>query len=353
MALEHMDHTARASLIERLQNLVAKEHAPWFRWVFALTLFAVAFTLRLELDSTLPAGFPYLTFFPAVIVATLVSGLWPGVVSAVLGGLASWYFFIAPTYSFGLTPGALLALAFYTFIVTVDILIIHTITIVTRSLRAQRQELADLAASKVQENQQLLEQDAFQRQVSAELAHRLKNQLALVQAIINQTTRTANDPATLGATLRGRIGVLAEAHDLLVHGGTGMTSVEDIVRKAISIYDTRRFTIGGPEVQIADRPAVSLALMLHELGTNAAKYGALSGPAGQVDIRWDVSGGPERQFVLSWTERDGPAVVKPEKKGAGSRLIVSGVGSGSDVRHEFDEDGVLCRLSVAVDQLKH
>jgi two-component sensor histidine kinase len=348
-----MNFTPRRSLIDHLQNLVVQERSVAFRWIFALGLFGVAFALRLELDSVLPAGFPYLTFFPAVIIATLVSGLWPGVVSAVLGGLASWYFFIAPTYSFGLSSGAVLALVFYGFIVTVDIVIIHAITIVTRFLRVQRQEMAELAASKVQENIELIEQDAFQRQVSAELAHRLKNQLALVQAIINQTTRTASDLASLGDTLRGRIGVLAEAHDLLLHGGTGMTSVEEVVQKTMSIYETRRFTVGGPVVQIADRPAISLALMLHELGTNAAKYGALSGPAGQVEIRWSISDEPERRFHFSWTERGGPAVVKPEKKGAGSRLIASGMGSGGEVRHEFLEDGLVCRLSVPVDQLKY
>ena len=347
-----MDQIERRSLTGRLQFIVAQERSETFRWTFALSLFAAALGVRLAIDSSLPPGFPYLTFFPAVIVATLVSGLWPGIACAALGGVASWYFFIAPVNSFALTPGAVLALVFYAFIVAVDILIIHTISVTTRTLVRQRQALSQLAASKEKENIQLLEQDALQKQLSAELVHRLKNQLTLVQAIINQTTRSGGEPEAIYAVLRARIGVLAGAHDLLVHGVAGVASVADVVNKAISIYDTCQFDVGGPDVQVAERAAVSLSLMLHELGTNAAKYGALSVPSGRVHVGWSIEGGETPVFTLIWQEEGGPPVTAPNRRGAGSRLISVGIGSGSDVTLSFHPTGLECQLIVPLDQLQ-
>lgn len=346
-----MDHIERRSLTGRLQLIVVQKRSPVFRWAFALALFAVAFGLRLSVDSQLPPGFPFLTYFPAVIIATLVSGLWPGIVCAALGGLTSWYFFIAPVNSFELTPGAVLALVFYGFIVSVDILIIHAISVTTRTLIQQRQELALLAASKEKENIQLLEQDVLQKQLSAELVHRLKNQLTLVQVIVNQTTRSTEDPAQMAATLRGRIGVLAGAHDLLVHGVEGGTSVADVVGKAISLYDGQQFEVGGPPLRIGERAAVSFSLMLHELATNAAKYGALSLPGGRVTVEWTVVGQDPARFLFTWQERGGPPVVAPQRRGAGSRLISAGIGAGCTVDMSYEEAGLVCRLAVATDQL--
>jgi two-component sensor histidine kinase len=346
-----MDKIERRSPLGRLQLIVAGERPAFFRWAFAIALFVAAFGVRFAIDSRLPPGFPYLTFFPAVIVATLFSGLWPGIVCALLGGLASWYFFIAPVNSFELTPGAVLALVFYAFIVSVDILIIHTVSVTTATLIRQRQEIARFAESKERENQLLLEQDALQKKLSAELVHRLKNQLTLVQAIVNQTTRSVTDPAAMVVTLRGRIGVLAGAHDLLLHGVAGVTSVHDIVRKSISIYDTRRFGVKGPDVEVAERAAVSLTLMLHELGTNASKYGALTTPEGRVAVEWSVADGDEPVFELIWREEDGPAVSVPERRGAGSRLIAAGIGSGSEVVMDFAPGGVACRLRVPLQQM--
>lgn len=346
-----MDQIERRSLTGRLQLIVARERSEVFRWAFALVLFAVAFEVRRSLDDRLPAGFPFLTFFPSVIVATLVSGLWPGIVCAVLGGLASWYFFIPPVNSLELTPGASLAMGFYIFIVAVDILIIHTISVTTRTLVRQRQELARLAASKEKENIQLLEQDVLQKQVSAELVHRLKNQLTLVQAIVNQTTRSGGEPDAVFENLRGRIGVLAGAHELLVHGTAGLACVGDVVKKTISMYDASQFEWGGPDVQLAERAAVYLSLMLHELGTNAAKYGALSLPSGRVRVEWAVTTGEQPNFVLTWREEGGPPVVQPQRRGAGSRLISVGIGSGSDVSMAYETTGLVCRLCVPVNQL--
>ncbi|MGA1834306.1 sensor histidine kinase [Rhizobium wenxiniae] len=343
----------KRSLIVRLQELVTRERSARFRWTLALSLFVVALVVRLLINEELPSGFPYLTFFPAVIIATLICGLWPGVVNAILSGLASWYFFIAPAYTFELTPGSVLALLFYAFIVSVDIFIIHTISVTSTSLRQQRHALAALAATKERENIQLLENDAYQKEMSLELAHRMKNQLALVQAIVAQTLRSTSDISAFSETLNGRIGVLAKAHDILIHGPSGHALVADIVKSTLALYDPDRLNVDGPAVEIAPRSALSLSLILHELGTNAAKYGALSPVAGTVDIGWTVSNATVPVFELVWQEVDGPKVTEPSRRGAGSRLIMAGLGAGSKVALHYDPAGLRCIVSVPFSELEN
>lgn len=343
----------RRSLIVRLQDLVTRERSAPFRWTLALTLFAVALIVRLIINDDLPSGFPYLTFFPAVIIATLICGLWPGIISAILSGFASWYFFIAPAYTFELTPGSVLALLFYAFIVSVDIFIIHTISVTSISLRQERQALAALAATKERENVQLLENDAYQKEMSLELAHRMKNQLALVQAIVSQTLRSATDMETLATTLNGRIGALGKAHDMLIHGAAGHAYVEDIVGDTLALYDDTRLKFSGPKVEIAPRSALSLSLILHELGTNAAKYGSLSTSEGMIEIQWTVSNDAEPVFEIVWQEIGGPQVAEPSRRGAGSRLIMAGLGGGSQVSLNYEPTGLRCTAALPLGELQN
>lgn len=325
---------------------MTRERSATFRWTLALALFVVALVVRLIVNDELPSGFPYLTFFPAVIIATLVCGLWPGAVNAILSGLASWYFFIAPVYTFELTPGSVLALLFYAFIVSVDIFIIHTISVTSISLRHERQALAVLAATKERENVELLQNEAVQKELSLELAHRMKNQLALVQAIVAQTLRSTSDVAALSATLSGRIGVLAKAHEILIRGSAGHAIVADIAHSTLAMYDPDRLSISGPIVEVAPRSALSLSLILHELGTNAAKYGALSNSTGTVNIGWSVSEDPVPVFELVWQQAGGPAVSLPSRRGAGTRLITAGLEAGSKAMIDFHPAGLRCSVEV-------
>lgn len=344
---------ARArSLTAHLQDLVTKQRSNSFRWTLGFALFAIALVVRLAVQEQLPPGFPFLTFFPAVIITTLICGLWPGILSAVLSGLASWYFFIPPVYTLELTPGSILALLFYAFIVSVDIFIIHTISVTSISLLQERHALAALAAKKEQENVQLLANDAYQKEMSLELAHRMNNQLAIVQAIVSQTIRSSKDLTTLPETLSGRISVLARAHDILIHGAESQTFVGTIVKDSLALYDSNRVEIGGPVVEIGPRSSISLSLMLHELGTNAAKYGALSQAEGRVSVRWTLSMDHEPVFEIDWQEVGGPLVLEPTRRGAGSRLILAGLGPGSTVALNYHSYGVNCRATLPLRELQ-
>ena len=341
----------QGSFTAALQRIVTRKRSTPFRWFLCLALFLVALGVRYAINDALPPGFPYLTFFPAVIVTTLLAGLWPGIVSATLCGLAAWYFFIAPDYSLALNPGALTALGFYAFIVTVDIAIIHGITVTAQHLRAEREAMSELARSLQQSNLTLAQSEREQQVLSHEIGHRLKNQLSIVQAIVSQSMRSQSDLPTIARAITDRITVLAEAQDMVILGMVGQAGVRDIVRKVVDLHGDQlqsRILVDGPSVNLASRPALTLSMILHELGTNATKYGALSTPDGVVRIDWDIKDSQARPcFVLRWREEGGPAVTEPVSKGFGTRLIRAGLpgAPSSSVVLEFAPEGLRCELS--------
>ncbi len=186
-----------------------------------------------------------------------------------------------------------------------------------------------------------------QRLLLRELNHRVKNTLATVQSIANQTMLTMADPANFVERFRGRLEALAEAHDLLTQSNWEGAELNSMIRKLlIADEDGDRIALAGPMAQLRPQVALSLSLLLYELGTNARKYGALSRPDGRVRIDWNVATRDgERQLELKWTERDGPTVVKPGRSGFGRALIeqgLRGVGGGSELR--FEPGGVSCRI---------
>jgi PAS domain S-box-containing protein len=196
---------------------------------------------------------------------------------------------------------------------------------------------------------QLRADEERQAVLSHELGHRLKNQLAMVQAIASQTLRSSQDISTARRRLSERIAVLSEAHDLILEGGRGVSSVRQLVAQMTALHDdlnNPRFTVSGPDLKIGSRPSLSLSLILHELATNALKHGSLSTSSGRVDLSWRVSGEKRDRFELVWAEKGGPPVTAPETKGSGTRLISAGLNGAADssVEIEFDYPGVRCRI---------
>lgn len=167
------------------------------------------------------------------------------------------------------------------------------------------------------------ETEAQLRLLMQELAHRVKNTLAMIQAIASQTLRGATSLEAANEAFTARLSALARAHDLLVGGARAHAAMADIATSVIGIQgDPTRFAIGGPEVVLGPRAALALTLVLHELATNAVKYGALSNESGRVALSWridEIDGVP--QFRLRWQESGGPPVVPPTRRGFGSRLI--------------------------------
>ncbi len=204
---------------------------------------------------------------------------------------------------------------------------------------------------------QLRADEERQELLSHELGHRLKNQLAMVQAIASQTLRNAPDLPTARKQLSERIGVLSNAHDTILEGGRGASTVRQLVDLMTDLHDdpvTPRFTISGPNLKIGSRPSLSLSLILHELATNAIKHGALSSQTGMIDLRWKVGGEARDRFEMIWTEQGGPAVVHPETNGSGMRLISAGLNGtlDSDVAIDFARDGLRCVITADLESFQ-
>jgi PAS domain S-box-containing protein len=189
-----------------------------------------------------------------------------------------------------------------------------------------------------------------------ELNHRVKNTLATVQSVATQTLRGAAAGLEIRAALESRLTALARSHDVLTQENWEAAGLRDIVQRAIEPFMEKhgtgeRFTIEGEDVRLSPQAALSLGMGLHELATNAAKYGALSMPQGKVSIRWLTdSDGEEGVVKLVWQEIDGPPVSPPKKKGFGSRLIEQALAYELDgkVTLDFAPGGV--RLEVTLPQ---
>jgi PAS domain S-box-containing protein len=159
-----------------------------------------------------------------------------------------------------------------------------------------------------------------------ELNHRVKNTLATVQSIAAQTLRSTKDTAQFKEAFEGRLLALSKTHNLLTRKSWREADLREIVEQELAPYrksGDRRVFIEGPKVNLPSRYAINFGLVVHELVTNAAKYGALSVPTGHLDVSWSVMPGEDRppQLRLHWTESGGPPVSPPKRQGFGSRLI--------------------------------
>jgi PAS domain S-box-containing protein len=176
-----------------------------------------------------------------------------------------------------------------------------------------------------------------------ELKHRVKNMLASVQAIARQTARSTEDRASLVDALTGRLHAMARAHDLITERATGLVCLRDLILAQVEPYAGRpgQLAYGGPELRLRPDAAHALGLVLHELATNASKYGALSATGGSVSILWENGPEPDTTRIL-WTEAGGPPVAQPTRRGFGSTLMETSLshGLGGRIAVTYAPDGV-------------
>lgn len=178
--------------------------------------------------------------------------------------------------------------------------------------------------------------EADQRVLNRELSHRMKNTFAMVQAIATQTLRRVSDRIPVEAFMQ-RLLALSKAHEVLLQENFDAAGIDPVVRSVLRTFvQPDRVHVAGPDIVLGPRATMSLSLLLHELATNALKYGALSNDAGRVHVSWDlVDLDGEVELTLRWREEGGPAVSEPRSKGFGSRLIGMGlIGTGgSEIRY--------------------
>jgi PAS domain S-box-containing protein len=165
--------------------------------------------------------------------------------------------------------------------------------------------------------------EMLQRLLVQELNHRVKNTLATIQAIANQSMRHARNPSDFVSGFSGRVQALARAHDLLSQTRLQGAEIMDIVRDHVLLGGTsdKRVECAGPTLMLDAQAAMNLALVLHELATNARKYGALSSAAGRLWVTWEIRSNGERHLVLEWREKAGRNIAVPTERGFGSTLI--------------------------------
>jgi len=202
---------------------------------------------------------------------------------------------------------------------------------------------ASKIARDITERRRLQEQ---QNLIMGEIKHRIRNTLATVQAIAMQTMRTAS--ADERSTFAARLRALADAHDLLTSERWNKALMKDLVSRALEPFAEKkreRFSVAGPDIVLNANSALLLTMALHELATNAVKYGALSNKSGRVTIGWEMLPDIQARARLTWRESGGPPVEPPSRKGFGSVLIertLEDQQGGSRV--EYRPQGVVCTL---------
>jgi PAS domain S-box-containing protein len=187
-----------------------------------------------------------------------------------------------------------------------------------------------------------------------ELSHRVKNTLATVQSIARQTLHRAKSPAEFVSTFSGRVQALARAHTLLTQNTWLGAEIAELVRDQLQLggAEDQRISCTGPRATLDPQAALHLALVLHELGTNARKYGSLSVPQGRLSINWTIKTNGRRNIVLEWKERDGPQAHAPSEHGFGTILIEQSLqADGGTASIDYGAGGLNCLIKLPLQEV--
>ncbi|WP_159792053.1 sensor histidine kinase [Croceibacterium salegens] len=267
------------------------------------------------------SGVPFITFFPSILLTSVLLGWQYGLATAIVSGvIANRLLRQVPLHFLTESSDALLFVLF-----AIDSLVIIF------SGNSLRNVIRSQDEARVRE-------EALKR----ELLHRVKNLFTIVQSLAALTARNSA-PEEFSEKFGSRLATLGQANDLIVSAGDERADVEALVERAIEPFRIEdNFACSGPHFALPPTAVVPLALALHELCTNAVKYGALSAPEGKVTISWKMQGD---DLLIEWTESGGPAVVPPSRQGLGSMLLRPR-NSLKDIRLSFAPDGARCSILV-------
>ncbi len=324
---------------------------------FAVLCAAIGTVLGVAIDPYV-VGVPFVTFMPTVIIATLVSGLGAGLFCTVLSVAAADFFLLPPRWSFyvastpdvvGLLVFALEAL-FYVILIAVLRLTLEGYRVLSRDLE-QRVEERTVA---LRESQESL------GSVVGELQHRTRNLVSIVSVIADRTLRASKTSDDFRASFQDRLGVLGSAQGLLFRAEGGRVTFDELIdielaAQSVGVGEDGPVTLDGPKgIPLRSRTVQSLAMALHELMTNAAKYGALKQPNGRLTVRWrqeTLAENGKPWLHLDWKESgvEMPSLdAKPRGRGQGRELIERVLPYQFDAQTTFvmEADGVHCTISL-------
>ena len=290
-------------------------------YAFATILVVIGSLLRWGLGFLGDDIFVFAAYYPAVLFATYLGGAGAGFFAAVLSCIIGWWAFLPPHFTFfPISPAQATKLAGFLF---ASALIIwgadHTRKLMKR----------------------LEDEEKFRKLAVEELAHRLKNKLATIQSIISFQLR--EEPQVRDAILQ-RLSALSATDDLIMATQGQGAHLRDIFSAEFAPYDASRISMVGPDCLLSPKLALTMALLVHELATNAAKYGAFSNSAGKVSIGWSLS---DARLNLEWRESGGPPVAPPNHRGFGTRLVLRALDQfHGKVEAAFAPPGLVCKLDV-------
>ena len=287
----------------------------------AVACVAVAALSRILATPLIGGGAPFLTFAPAILIAALITGPWGGLSALIYSSLVVDYFWLSPYWSFAPASASVgLLTMFWLFSGSLIV-----IAVLVRALVCT-----------------LVDSEQRARILATEMSHRMRNVLGLVQAISRQTLRTAPSPSEYQTMFEARITALGRAQDLIADDPENPPDLKGLLKSILEPFGGPRFIMSGTPTGVPREISATLALLIHELGTNAVKYGALSVPTGEVTVRWERDQDGVR---LDWKETNGPPVAAPSRTGFGSRLLKTAFSADFGVASiAFDPDGVQCHI---------
>lgn len=290
-------------------------------YTFAVFCVAVAALARWSIGLFFVGVVPFATFFPATLIAALVGGVGPGTFAAIIGGAIGWWAFIEPTMAwFPLTAGQTVSICAY----CATSLVLVWAANHYRSLTKRLQQ-----------------EEKFRQLAVEELAHRLKNKVATIQSIV--TLRLRDNPEARDEIVSCLTSLRATDDLILAAQGKG-ANFGDILAAELEPYDASRLSVEGPQVLLPPKIALMLALLVHELTTNAAKYGALSVSSGEISVKWSYA---EPVLEIVWRESGGPTVSPPDRRGFGTRLFLRALDQfNGKVEATFAPTGLVCELRI-------
>lgn len=269
-------------------------------------------------------GVPFITFFPLLAIASMFGGLWGGITSLLLDTVVALYAWLPPRGSLEILGST--GVNIVAFLLSGGVLVVGfwALNEVLEALRRSQEK---------------------SHMVAIEMQHRLKNLLQLVQSISNMTVRDATSAEDHQERLNARIAALSRAVEAPRLGSAAVSiDLKTFLLSSLEPFGQERFTLRGPPVMITDDAGSMLALAVHELATNAAKYGSLSVPSGTISIDWNMNG----NFAeLRWIERGGPQVIKPTRNGFGTKLLMGAFRrEKQSATVSFDPAGLRCTLPI-------
>jgi two-component sensor histidine kinase len=268
---------------------------------------AVGVGCRFAAQPLLGQEIPFVLFFPPIAAAAIFSGLVSGFTCLLVCGYVALIWFLPPFGRVAATPRGWFAIGLYAM----------SGALVLWLVEALKRAIAERERAREQE-----------RLMLAELQHRVKNTLAVVQSIAAQSFRSGADLAAARSVFTDRLVALAEAHNILSEASWASASISELLERTLRPFvgeTAGRFAIAGDDVLVSADQAIALALCFHELATNATKHGALSNGTGRVDVSWRTLPGEPSRVAVEWRERDGPPVAPPGRLGFGARLLQRGL----------------------------